>query len=218
MLKRAIIIAIFLTAITALLASLAHAAGFLDFPHKYNGCNNCHIGTNPGEPSLLPAFNCTTIDDTQHNNLCESCHEGVTAPLMKTHSSIRFGTKYGDWSVECIACHFPHKQMQFLEYGSEAYLYPPGPHQLPPAPDKVGYSNTIELDTPSPGESRMTDDQASWTPDEFQNMVLIANVNDATTEFEGLGYRIKNNTATELILDGNIDTVKAPVGSPFAVI
>jgi predicted CxxxxCH...CXXCH cytochrome family protein len=218
MLKRAIIIAIFLTAITALLASLAHAAGFLDFPHKYNGCNNCHIGTNPGEPSLLPAFNCTTIDDTQHNNLCESCHEGVTAPLMKTHSSIRFGTKYGDWSVECIACHFPHKQMQFLEYGSEAYLYPPGPHQLPPAPDKVGYSNTIELDTPSPGESRMTDDQASWTPDEFQNMVLIANVNDATTEFEGLGYRIKNNTTTELILDGNIDTVKAPVGSPFAVI
>ncbi|MHC4685859.1 MAG: CxxxxCH/CxxCH domain c-type cytochrome, partial [Planctomycetota bacterium] len=214
MLKRAIIIAIFLTSITALLASSAHAAGFLDFPHKYNGCNNCHLGTNPGEPSMLPAFNCTTIDDTQHNNLCESCHEGVTAPLMKTHSSIRFGTKYGNWSVECVTCHFPHKQMQFLEYGIETYLYPPAS----PLPGEGVSDNIEQPDIPNPGESQLTDDEASWTPDEFQNRILIANINDSSTGFEGLGYRIKSNTATQLILDGNIDTVRAPVGSDFAII
>jgi hypothetical protein len=161
-----------------------------------------------GKHSILNSLcsgNCTTIDETQHNNLCESCHDSITAPFVKTHSSIQTDNGYGDWSVECRTCHNPHEQMQFREYGSESHLY-------------SEQSDDIQLDTPAAGQSQLTDNEASWTPDEYQGFVLIANINDSTTGFRGFGYEILSNTATILTVDGNIDTAKAPIGSDFAII
>jgi hypothetical protein len=203
---RRLIINVFIALVSILFfTAYARAAGFLDYPHKYDGCSNCHLGHHSGEPSLLPPYNCTTIDETQHNNLCESCHDSITAPFVKTHSSLQTDNGYGDWSVECRTCHYPHKQMQFREYGSDSHLY-------------SEQSDDIQLDTPAAGQSRLTDNEASWTPDEYVGYVLIANINDSTTGFRGFGYEILNNTATTMTVDGNIDLTKAPIGSTFAII
>jgi predicted CxxxxCH...CXXCH cytochrome family protein len=204
--KKKKIIIVFIGILAAvLITSLAHSAGFLDYPHKYDGCSNCHLGHHSGEPSLLPPHNCTSIDDTQHNTICASCHDSITATFVKTHSSIQTDTDYGDWSVECRTCHYPHKQMQLRTYGVDSHLY-------------SEQSDNIQLDTPAADQSQMTDNEAAWTPNEFQGLVFIANVNDATTGFKGYGYKILSNTATVLTVEGNIDTAKAPVGSVFAVI
>lgn len=93
----------------------------IDTPHNESNnvsCQECHIG--PNWPAVLywfPTFTPHTIDDTNFNMLCLSCHVESsgpypgTAPRVKTHSSVSIDNKYGDWTRECINCHKPHKQL-----------------------------------------------------------------------------------------------------------
>ncbi|RJR19561.1 MAG: hypothetical protein C4581_04740 [Nitrospiraceae bacterium] len=41
-----------------------------------------------------------------------------TAPQVNMHSSSVVGTKYGNWSMNCMNCHNPHTEEQNLKYGT----------------------------------------------------------------------------------------------------
>lgn len=103
--------------------SIPSANAATDYPHSVInniGCDSCHFvyGT---EPSHLPPWTAhipQDVDDTQYNTLCWSCHNDVDAPYVRSHSSRQTDNDYGDWTVECRVCHYPHYQKQFKTYGS----------------------------------------------------------------------------------------------------
>src|SRR4030042_62356 len=127
--KRTIIILIgFIIALTFYLTDIAA----IDAPHQNVGnivdCQNCHVG--PDWPLVLywfPTYTQYTIDDTPFNMLCLSCHVApfgpyneMSAPKVKTHSSVSTSSKYGEWTRQCIHCHKPHKQLQKNYQGTDA--------------------------------------------------------------------------------------------------
>lgn len=76
-------------------------------PAEHGICNSCHgLHSASSYPSLL-------------KRLCQECHvEGGPAMAVETHSSRTTDTDYGNWDLECWACHEPHRQSQNEAYGT----------------------------------------------------------------------------------------------------
>jgi hypothetical protein len=67
-------------------------------------CFECHIHNPHHGTASYPA---------QLDNLCESCHfDGGPATGVVTHSSRTTDNDYGNWDLDCWACHHPHSQEQ----------------------------------------------------------------------------------------------------------
>jgi predicted CXXCH cytochrome family protein len=173
------------------LLSFAYA---LDYPHtgvNSISCSSCHYTHGILPPWVAPPG--PTIDDTQYNNLCWSCHNNLgTAELVLTHSSLQISAKYGNWTVECRTCHDPHQQRQFRAYGNASYLI----------------SGTVTVIT---SDTITTD--AVLTPNQYQNLVVIPNVSQSN-----YNYKILSNTANTLTVLGPVDLTKVSVGNTFAVL
>jgi hypothetical protein len=73
-------------------------------PPVDSDCFDCHI-LNPHHGfSTYPA---------KLNSLCQSCHfDGGPATGVLTHSSLTTDADYGNWDLDCWACHNPHSQEQ----------------------------------------------------------------------------------------------------------
>ena len=133
--------------------SLPKSALAIDAPHDVLNCDDCHVGHQATYPAQL-------------GNLCQSCHydlgpgnPGATAPI--THSSITIDNSYGDWDLDCWACHNPHKQDQdnlwgtsygkFIRKSMRAQIkiiepLPERPYYEPLSIDRtVSTTNTIEF-------------------------------------------------------------------------
>ncbi|MEN8261932.1 MAG: cytochrome c3 family protein [Nitrospirota bacterium] len=208
--KKNLIIRVFILILgISLSPAYAHANGFLDYPHNENGCGYCHSGHHSQEPVFLPPWTNlppSNIDETQYNNLCTSCHNEVgAATFVKTHSSVQAGNSYGEWSVECRTCHYPHRQPQFRAYGDATHLY-------------SDTSTGIQINQPETGKSQLSDSKASWTVDEFAGLVLVADIYDTSWGIVGFGYKIENNTSTTITVEGVINLSKVVVGDTYAVI
>ncbi len=148
----------------------------LDYPHNSANnmaCESCHNVYGSEEYLLIfPEWVIhvpDTIDDTQFNTLCWSCHNDspADAVFVETHSS-RVIDNGGDWAVECRVCHNPHKQ-QFRAYGSEAYLY-------------KGTGPEVEATT-------LKEVDADWTVNEYQGYIVVPDI--AEDEYN---YKILSNT------------------------
>jgi len=129
----------------------------LDYPHSTTNnvqCADCHY---TGSLTLLkpewtnepPAH----IDDLPFNNFCWECHDGSAAQAVETHSSRTTSDKYGQWNIECRACHWPHHIMQFREYGAESF-------------EESGTSTAVTSTTLSVAGS-------PWTVDQFKGFILM---------------------------------------------
>ncbi len=105
---------------------IAIQAYSLDYPHtsvNNIGCNSCHFVYGSESSLILEGLSYgLNIDDTQYNALCWSCHNDIQAPYKRTHSSLQIDNGYGDWSVECITCHYPHTQKQLKTHKTDSYL------------------------------------------------------------------------------------------------
>jgi len=180
-----------------------HAQASMDYPHsEVNGinCLTCH-DLHGGFSKLLRIANPhppQDIDDTPANNLCWSCHNNIVAPFKNPHSSEQIDEDYGQWAVECIVCHNPHKQEQKYYYGSQGYL----------ATGTVTTVTTTSLYSAG----------AAWTVDEFADLIVVPNVAEQYNN-----YRIVSNTADTLTisagLSGNgMDMSLVSPGNTFAII
>ena len=182
---------------------IAFKAEALDYPHNSENnysCENCHY-VYGSEPTLLPEWTLhipEDIDDTQYNTLCWSCHDNLTAPYMKTHSSLVLDNGYGDWAVECRVCHNPHKQQfRSTNHGGQAYV--------------------IQGTVAAVDASTLTASGASWATDEYAGYVLVPNI--AKNDYN---YKILSNTGNVLTIDdrGNgvtIDTAKVSPTDTFGI-
>jgi predicted CxxxxCH...CXXCH cytochrome family protein len=176
----------------------------LDFPHNeqnFIGCDSCHyvLGTNE---SLMPdglIFG-LNIDDTQKNALCWSCHNDSDAPLVRTHSSLQTDNDYGDWTVECVACHNPHDQDMVQFYGDVVYV-------------ATGTSTDIQTDMPVAGQSQLTEAGNSWIPNAYVGYLLVPNTNYG----EKFAYRILSNTADTITVEGIINPLWYFTGDPYGI-
>jgi decaheme cytochrome c component MtrC/MtrF-like protein/cytochrome c3-like protein len=150
---RCLLIRLLSPAIVCAVFALPHTALAIDPPHNALNCADCHIGHQATYPSQLAT-------------LCQSCHfdlgpgnPGVNAPT--THSSLTIDNSFGDWDLDCWACHNPHKQDQdnfwgtsygkFLRKSMRAQIKiinpaDPGPYYAPLSIDRtVSTTNTIRL-------------------------------------------------------------------------
>ncbi len=108
------------------LSLVAISARALDYPHtnypstltNIINCGDCHFSH--GAPPWDTSPN--NIDETFYNNLCWTCHEGVIATDVKTHSSLQTDNSYGDWTIQCWECHDPHAHEQPDAYIPDSYL------------------------------------------------------------------------------------------------
>lgn len=81
-------------------------------PVVTDDCYQCHItgAFHHNPPDSYPSA---------INNLCESCHfDGGPATGAVTHSSRTTDNGYGNWEVDCWACHNPHAQEQNIYFSS----------------------------------------------------------------------------------------------------
>ena len=130
--------------------SLPQTALALDAPHNLLNCDDCHVGHGATYP-------------TQLGFLCQSCHydlgpgnPGVTAPI--THSSLTIDNSFGNWDLDCWACHDPHTQEQLTWDGVADGKFvrrflgaqikiinplDPGPYYAPLSIDRTVSSNGI---------------------------------------------------------------------------
>ncbi len=93
------------TLILAGLGLFSRPALAVDSPHT-SDCSACHSLHGASYPNLL-------------GELCESCHfEGGPAPAVQTHSSRTIDNGYGNWDLDCWACHNPHTQEQDNTWGT----------------------------------------------------------------------------------------------------
>ncbi len=185
--------------IALILIFAALPADTLDYPHtdvNNIGCNSCHFVYGSGSSLISKGLSYgQNLDDTQTNALCWSCHNDIQAPYMRTHSSLQTDNSYGDWTVECRTCHYPHSQKQLRTHGSASYL-------------TSGVSTGITTLT-------LTLTGAGWTVDAYQGLVLIPNVSGSSKKY---GYKITGNTNETITVESPINLSKAVVGDTFAVI
>lgn len=187
----------------------------IDHPHNEIYLDQALIGTNPAPPCKeCHLINSTNIEyisdsiglqtpsgltDSYSNQLCWSCHTGIRAKNMETHSSEAIDDQYGNWTVNCDTCHWPHEQIQFRTFGDQTFIA----------------SGIIENVT----SSTLTDGSKNWLPDEFKGMVLIPNLDEDYSN-----YKIESNTDTTITvytapgITGEIDLDKAAAGNSYAVI
>ncbi len=67
-----------------------------------DACAACHRGHTAGGAGLLASTN-------QGNAFCNTCHNGVDAPAMSTHTNQNYNGRAEDlFSLDCTQCHEPH--------------------------------------------------------------------------------------------------------------
>jgi len=169
----------------------------LDYPHSVTNnvdCTDCHVASeidflNPAWKSPTPA----NLDDTPFNNFCWSCHNDGPAQYVNTHSSYAIGTeRYGQWSIECRTCHWPHHLVQYRTSGAASYL-------------ASGTSSGVTSNT-------LSVSGAPWTVDQFQGMVLIPDLSQ-----DLFNYKILSNTANTITITGTMDAGISS-GASFAIV
>jgi len=168
-------------------------------------CKECHLSYGSNAEYINEVFYTydptkTDYSDSLLNQFCLSCHsDGSLGPVVVTHSSDYIDESYGQWTVDCVACHWPHEQLQFRAYGASTYL-------------TTGVSENVTTTT-------LTDSTKTWTPDEFAGMILIPNIDE-----DYYNYKIESNTDTTITvytapgINGDIDLTKASIGNTYAVI
>ncbi len=167
-----------------------------EYPHSATygiGCESCHYAYNPALPPDWATFVPQTIDDTLYNNLCWNCHNDITAPYVKTHSSLTNDNTYGTWTFECRVCHDPHIQTEKVAYGSPSYVY-------------QGSVTSIS-------DNLLRSTGAGWTDNQYSGFVVTPNVVD----WLYYSYKITRNTSDNLYIEGPMDLSKAGAGSAFAI-
>lgn len=149
-----------ITFIISLFAMVPEAdALYWDLPHitsfTSEVCFECHIQNPHHGTASYPA---------QLNNLCESCHfDGGPATGVVTHSSRTTDNDYGNWDLDCWACHHPHSQEQETwnsTYGKYIRRYlqaeikeinpnAPGPYYWPISIPRTVVSDIVEFKGPT---------------------------------------------------------------------
>ncbi len=181
----------------------------LDVPHNgYDtrfytvSCSRCHYDATA---SATPVWMSqpTDTDHTLINNLCTDCHSiGKLSTsrysAVKTHSSANTSDKYGQWSVECRACHNPHIQEQVTNFSA-----------MPEANVAMGTVTAVSS-TAGYATSSLTVNAA--LAGNYANYILVPNLVYPTRM-----YRILSNTATEITVYGVINKNYAQAGRTFAV-
>ncbi len=179
--------------IFCLFTTSAIADGYPHFFQNNIECDSCHYvyGT---EPQLLPPWTHRdpVDDDTQFNSLCWSCHNGLDAVQVMTHSSSQIDDDYGSWTVECIVCHDPHFHEQAQTFASASYLY-------------ENVSTGVTLTT-------ISKSGAGWTPDEFAGLVVFPDTSQPM-----VSYRITSNTTDTLTVHIPMDLGIVGAGDTFAI-
>ncbi len=133
------------------------AYDFAHSPYGNLGCDYCHfVYLDQLLPDQVP-HTPLDLDDTVVNNLCRSCHNGVSAVYVQPHSSLTTSELHGSWNVECTECHSPHAKYEH-------------------------YGSCTSADT-----STLTAAGAGWTPDEFAGLQLVPNVNKPDYRYTILG-------------------------------
>ena len=195
--RRAGISIIFLMAV---ILAASEARSMRLYPHidmNGAGCTSCHTTHSlAANVDLLPAWAFQTpvnIDDTPHNNLCRHCHNDIEAPFVKTHSSISTDNGYGDWSMECRACHDPHVQRQYRTYGSSSVLS----------------SGTVS----SVSDNILNASGMGWSDNQYREFVVIPNASDDNNV-----YRVGSNGANTLYIDGPMDLSRVAAGNTFRIV
>ncbi|NIN34170.1 MAG: hypothetical protein GTO60_03315, partial [Gammaproteobacteria bacterium] len=194
--QKVVIIVLILALGLSLPALQATAYKILDYPHDDNECDYCHYTGSSTEPALMPPWTNippTNIDETQFNNLCQSCHTTAgVAPFQKTHSSLVIN-EVQEWTTECVNCHSPHQHQMYRTYGSEAYL-------------TTGTVSFVD-------ETTLRDDSAGWGTDQYKGLIVLPNVNQ-----QGYTYRITGNNGNTLTIEGPVDLSMAGTGDTYAII
>ncbi|MEN8262176.1 MAG: LamG-like jellyroll fold domain-containing protein [Nitrospirota bacterium] len=181
---------------------IAVQADTLDYPHNSANnitCESCHFVYGGDEVLLiLPEWVNhvpETIDDTQFNTLCWSCHtETLSGPLfMETHSSRVLDNGYGDWAVECRVCHNPHKQQfRSANHGSEAYI--------------------LQGTVAGVGTDTLTASGVNWGTDEYAGYVVVPNI--AENKYN---YQVLSNDSDTLTVKGTIDQSRVIATDTFGI-
>jgi hypothetical protein len=167
---------------TALLILCVWAApsSAIDYPHNIYGCSACH--SDPSEP-------------IGKDELCLTCHDGVTATLAAAHTSTNTSNRYGTWAMACVTCHQPHYQDQRIVYGPASYIA----------------SGTSDVEGITETSLRMSG--AGWEHNAFAGMVLFPNVTQPSSS-----YKILGNTADVITVQGPMNLAMTTTGnSSFGV-
>jgi hypothetical protein len=148
----------------------APQSGAIDPPHDALQCSQCHSTHGAAYPAIL-------------GRLCEECHfNGGPAREAVTHSSRLTDNSYGDWEVDCWACHDPHSQQQEQEWAPPATdgvflrrnlnalvkeINPgdPGPYWPSISTLRTVSSSNIRFDAASTPDSDFVDGDASFDDD-----------------------------------------------------
>ncbi len=106
--------------------------GRLDQPHHPQGtssvnCGNCHWtagGTPPWSGQTKPT-GWSDADWTINNQRCWVCHNTNSSKPASIHSASTTSTQYwsGQWTTECVSCHNPHNQRQWVAWRTDPDLY-----------------------------------------------------------------------------------------------
>ena len=194
-------------------AGTIFAAGY---PHasSYNiECSSCHF-THNGLPGMIPPGMdnpSATIDDTQYNNLCRSCHktggEASGNYAVVTHSSLSTddsrGTPIGyEWSVQCIVCHDTHVYEQAESHTALADYY---------------FEGTITSVNSLAGIIEIGG--AGWTVDQFAGHVAFPDKQQLLDGVPAKRYKIVSNTSTWLTVDPRetLDTSVVQAGKTLVI-
>lgn len=179
--------------------ALTAIPGAVLYPHVDPGsnmsCESCHYlrGANPyrlPDWAMQPPVD---IDDTMLNNLCRHCHNDITAPFARTHSSLATSARYGDWTVECRDCHDPHRQDQAYVHGDAAHL--------------------VEGTVLSVTDNALTTASGGWADNEYRGLVIVPNIAQRHS-----AYKIARNGGNDFYFSSPIDTGTVAPGDTFAVI
>jgi hypothetical protein len=158
-----------LAVMIACVLGFAPPALAIDPPHDtVADCNNCHSSHAASYPAQLAS-------------LCETCHfEGGTATAVQTHSSLTTDNGYGDWDLDCWACHDPHSQEQDAQYGTtygkflkvnlnaqvkEIDSQNPGPYYPPLSILRTVTSSDVEHTSSTTPTATFVDGDGSYTDD-----------------------------------------------------
>ena len=216
----------------------------IDAPHnETNGftCYDCHPNT-PG----------TIVEYPDADTLCTYCHSNPNpggyfkgpqgAPSVLTHSSDKTSTKYGNWSIRCIDCHWTqrvqvdqnleerHGQLQLHKYGfdlsSGIYLVTGTIDSFTDdgtAYTTFTYSYPVENKAGWLDYSRWYQKSSNYFPLDFpfsgkeRGVILIPDVNQPLVNFE-VFYATNNTITVKGSLTSAFPGNTVPPYSTFAII
>lgn len=167
-----------------LLAAAAQAGGYPHYLQNGIECGNCH-NVHGSQPNLIwEQAAQQDIDHTSMNQLCWSCHNDADAVAVATHSSQQASAKYGNWTVECVACHEPHFQLQ----GS------------------VFQGTVASADATTITRSGAAD----WTPDAFRGMIVFPDRNRTDASYLIAGNTADTLTVDPDVTTPQVDGAMEP--------